>query len=99
MSTYYDLAEAFSLIMKTRTFVCSSSNHSLVSTTRGLMLEGAVDGIKYYLHVDWNRSQQFGTWYMGNRILVHRLRDTGVWIDAAIQIFYRWSVSIAQPCL
>ena len=48
--------------MKTRTFVCSSSNHSLVSTTRGLMLEGAVDGIKYYLHVDWNRSQQFGTW-------------------------------------
>ena len=94
-----DLVEAFSLIVKSRTFVCSSSNHSLVSTTRGLMLEGAVDGIKYYLHVDWNRSQQFGTWYMGNRILVHRLRDTGVWIDAAIQIFYRWSVSIAQPCL
>jgi len=38
---------------------------------RGLMLEGAIDGIKYYLHVDWNR-----------------LKDTGVWIDAAIQIFY-----------
>jgi len=38
---------------------------------RGLMLEGAVDGIRYYLHVDWDR-----------------LRDTGVWIDAAIQIFY-----------
>ena len=39
---------------------------------RGLMLDGAVDGIRYYLHVDWDR-----------------LRDTGVWIDAAIQIFYR----------
>ena len=36
---------------------------------RGLMLEGAIDGIKYYLHVDWNR-----------------LQDTGVWIDAAIQV-------------
>ena len=22
---------------------------------RGLMLEGAVDGIRYYLHVDWDR--------------------------------------------
>jgi len=38
---------------------------------RGLMLDGAVDGIQYYLHVDWDR-----------------LKDTGVWIDAAIQIFY-----------
>jgi solute carrier family 6 noradrenalin transporter-like protein 2 len=38
---------------------------------RGLMLEGAVDGIKFYLHVDWNK-----------------LLETGVWIDAAIQIFY-----------
>ena len=38
---------------------------------RGLMLEGAVDGIQFYLHVDWNK-----------------LRETGVWIDAAIQVFY-----------
>ena len=38
---------------------------------RGLMLEGAVDGITFYLTVDWKR-----------------LLDTGVWIDAAIQIFY-----------
>jgi len=38
---------------------------------RGLMLEGAIDGIKFYLHVDWNK-----------------LLETGVWIDAAIQIFY-----------
>jgi len=38
---------------------------------RGLMLEGAVDGIKFYLTVDWNK-----------------LLETGVWIDAAIQIFY-----------
>jgi len=38
---------------------------------RGLMLEGATDGIKFYLHVDWKK-----------------LLDTGVWIDAAIQIFY-----------
>ena len=40
---------------------------------RGLMLDGSVDGIKYYLPVDWDR-----------------LKDTGVWIDAAIQIFYRF---------
>jgi len=38
---------------------------------RGLMLEGAVAGIKFYLTVDWNK-----------------LLETGVWIDAAIQIFY-----------
>jgi len=38
---------------------------------RGLMLEGAVDGITFYLTVDWQR-----------------LLDPGVWIDAAIQIFY-----------
>jgi len=38
---------------------------------RGLMLEGAADGIRYYLHVDWSK-----------------LTKTGVWIDAAIQIFY-----------
>merc|ERR1719192_1564336 len=38
---------------------------------RGLMLEGAMDGITFYLTVDWKR-----------------LSDTGVWIDAAIQIFY-----------
>ena len=25
---------------------------------RGLMLEGAIDGIKYYLHVDWNRLKE-----------------------------------------
>ena len=29
---------------------------------RGLMLEGAIDGIKYYLHVDWNRlKEKIGT--------------------------------------
>ena len=39
---------------------------------RGLMLDGAVDGIQYYLHVDWDR-----------------LKETEVWTDAAIQIFYR----------
>ena len=38
---------------------------------RGLMLEGAMDGIKFYLTVDWRK-----------------LLETGVWIDAAIQIFY-----------
>ena len=40
---------------------------------RGLMLDGAVDGIQYYLHVDWDR-----------------LKETEVWTDAAIQIFYRF---------
>merc|ERR1712155_297744 len=35
------------------------------------MLEGAMDGITFYLTIDWKK-----------------LLDHGVWIDAAIQIFY-----------
>ena len=27
---------------------------------RGLMLEGAVDGIQFYLHVDWNKLLETG---------------------------------------
>ena len=53
--------------------VMVTQQQATILLVRGLMLDGAVDGIQYYLHVDWDR-----------------LKDTGVWIDAAIQIFYRF---------
>ncbi|KAL3880187.1 hypothetical protein ACJMK2_032450 [Sinanodonta woodiana] len=49
----------------------------IILLVRGVTLDGAVDGLKYYLLPDWSK-----------------VLDSQVWVDAATQIFFSYSISL-----
>ncbi|CAG2182149.1 unnamed protein product [Oppiella nova] len=44
---------------------------------RGITLDGAIDGLRYYVTPEWSR-----------------VKDPGVWRDAAVQVFYSFGIGL-----